>query len=87
MNPWKITLVALFCAFTLFLTGCPKKTTEPDPDDTSWNIGTITDYNVSGGSGYEFEESITGGTFIFPDGADGVLEVAHITSGPTPPLS
>lgn len=83
----KIILVVIVGLSILLLTGCPEKSTEPDPDGTSWNIGAISNYNVSGGSGYEFEESITGGTFIFPDGADGVLEVAHITSGPTPPLS
>ncbi len=83
----KIAVMIIAGLLFLFLSGCPEKSTPPDPDGISWDIGTITDYTVSGGSGYEFAEAITGGTFIFPEGADGELSVAVINSGPTPPLS
>jgi hypothetical protein len=82
----KLAPILIAGILILLFIGCPEKSTPPD-DGTSWDIGTITNYTVSGGSGYEFAEAITGGTFIFPEGADGELSVAVINSGPTPPLS
>ncbi len=82
----KLAPILIAGILILLFIGCPEKSTPPD-DGTSWDIGAITNYTVSGGTGYEFAEAITGGTFIFPEGADGELSVAVINSGPTPPLS
>ncbi|MBN1756197.1 carboxypeptidase regulatory-like domain-containing protein [bacterium] len=80
-------IIALFGFMLLVFSGCTEKDAEPDPSDgINWEIGAITTYFVSGGLGLEVDDSITGGTFIFPEGANGELEVAVITSGPIPPL-
>ncbi|MBU1700353.1 MAG: hypothetical protein KJ831_09400 [Candidatus Eisenbacteria bacterium] len=70
----------------LFLSCGREKLTEPS-NSTDFTIGTITPLDVNLAPGGEIADPVSGGTFIFPEGGSGLLEVAEISKAPAAPYS
>jgi hypothetical protein len=70
----------------LFLSCQRERLTDPS-NSTSWTIDEITPIDVNLAPGGEITDPITGGTFIFPEGGAGTLEVAEIIKAPAAPYT
>jgi hypothetical protein len=74
----------LLLTVTAFHPGCaPERkrinTAEPSSD---FDLGPVTEYDVSSAVEVSVEDSVAGGTFVFPSGAEGSLGVARILTAP-----
>ncbi len=73
----------LMAAFLLFSCGGGGKSSNPE-HEPDWELGSLTEYAVTGGSGVTVEDSLTGIDFEFPEGGSGTLAIAEIETGPEP---
>ncbi|MFH1052711.1 MAG: carboxypeptidase-like regulatory domain-containing protein [bacterium] len=73
--------ILILIAFVLFASCADDNPVKPD-GGAVWKIGEKKEYNVSGGEKVEIEDEVSGLTFIFPDGGEGKLTIAKITTSP-----
>ncbi len=79
----KLSFLCLITFMMALLSGCPEEeTTGPNNTDGDFTLGEKKEYTVSGNSKVEFDDKISGCTFVFPTGGNGKLNVAEIKSGP-----
>ncbi|MBU1699269.1 MAG: hypothetical protein KJ831_03890, partial [Candidatus Eisenbacteria bacterium] len=72
-----LSLAMIICISSIFFFSCGReKLSDPDnPSGSSFTIGTITPLDVNLAPGGEIADPISGGTFLFPEGGSGLLEV------------
>lgn len=80
----KWTLFAVLFSIAFFCITCSKKSSTGPSDTSSDEIktGPAVTYQVSGGSAVSVKDSVSGTTFVFPNGGSGTLSVATVISGP-----
>jgi hypothetical protein len=75
--------ITVFLSFLLFMSCSKKNPTGPaDSANGDFKTGTSTVYTVSGSGAISVKDSVSGATFLFPDGGNGTLSVAPIISAP-----
>ena len=77
-------LIAVMLLLTLH--GCSdsgsSNPVSPGDSEGDWTVGTAVEYTVYASSKIAIEDSVSGCTVLFPEGGDGTLSVASVTSGP-----
>ncbi len=76
--------VSIWLVLFSVLVGCGDDK-KPNTPGTDWSLGDATTYTVESSDEITVSDSVTGKSFLFPEGGHGLLKVRPIISGPEAP--
>lgn len=73
----------LLLLLSVMLLQCNNEVTQPSDNGVNgWTYGSASSYDIASAHSFQISDSISGGTFIFPEGGSGALVIKRVNTAP-----